>query len=67
MSVKYPFPVESFTCTNSFEFVVVPFPNCPYPLYPDAHTVPSDFSTTVWLFPDATSIAYIFCVLSDES
>ena len=25
MSVKYPFPVESFTCTNSFEFVVVPF------------------------------------------
>ena len=47
MSVKYPFPVESFTCTNSFEFVVVPFPNCPYPLYPDAHTVPSDFSTTV--------------------
>ena len=31
------------TCTGVLLFAVVPFPNCPYGLYPHALTVPSDF------------------------
>ena len=42
------------TFVGSVLRVVSPNPNCPYPLYPHVHTVPSPFSATVWLYPLST-------------
>src|SRR5688500_8864483 len=40
--------VSALTCTGVERSVVVPSPSWPYWLEPHAHTVPLDFTTTVW-------------------
>ena len=41
--------------TGKYLVVVVPSPNCPYPLYPTANAVPSSIASSVCIVPADTS------------
>ena len=46
-------PPNGLAWTCSEEFVVVPLPSCPEPLYPQSQTVPSDLNATLRYAPPA--------------
>ena len=48
-----PFPSGDFTCCFCNVVPdVVPFPNCPYPLYPQVHTCPSVSTAIACVVPN---------------
>jgi hypothetical protein len=44
-------PLNPLLCTGTSRFTMVPSPTWPPQLPPQAHTVPSNFTATLWLEP----------------